>query len=128
MNLDELLSPDYKPKRQPPTPTRTGQSLGGLRAAAGMSPEERSARARKAALAGIEKRDAEREAAGLPPRKKRPPEPSAEELEPFYELLDAKYPKRQWASREVRRREAILLMRIMIAENAAKAFKNSGDA
>lgn len=109
-----------KPK---PPATHRGRALGGLRAAANMSPEARSERARKAALAGVEKRNAERAAAGLPPLKKRTPQPSAEELEPWLEELDRRYPTRQWATGEERRREAVLLMRTAAAELAAEAMK-----
>lgn len=109
-----------------PSPfTYRSRALGGLRAAAHMSPEERSARARKAALAGVAKREAERAAAGLPPRRKRAPEPSVEELEPWLEEVDRLHPDRQWP-RDARRREAILLMRTAAAEAASDALKRFG--
>lgn len=114
-------------KRIPPTPTRAGQSLGGIRAAANMTPEQRSERSRKAAAVREAKRDAEREAAGLPPRKKRAPEPSAEELAPWLEMVDRLYPDRQWP-REARRRQAIILARTAVAEAIADAFKNANEA
>lgn len=109
-------------KRTPPA-TRRGQALGGLRAAANMTPEERSERARKAALIGVAKREAERAAAGLPPRRKPAPEPSAEELEPWLEEVDRRWPKRQWPNREARRRQAIVLLRTAAAEAASEAMK-----
>lgn len=49
-----------------PRVTATTRSLGGMTAAARMTPEERTARARKAALAGVAKRAAaQREKKGL---------------------------------------------------------------
>lgn len=113
--------------RKPPTPTRAGQSLGGLRAAANMTPEQRSERARKANLARQAKRDAAREAAGLPPRRKPLPEPSASELEPWLDECDRRFPDRQWPNREARRRQAIILWRTAIAETIAAAMKNSNE-
>lgn len=115
-------------KRQPPTPTRAGLSLGGLRAAANMTPEERSERSRKAAAVREAKRDAERAAAGLPPRKKAAPEPSASELEPWLEAVDEKWPNRQWPNREARRRQAIILWRTAVAEIIADAMRNTNEA
>lgn len=115
-------------KRQPPTPTRAGQSLGGLRAAANMTPEQRSERARKANLARQAKRDADREAAGLPPSRKPLPEPSASELEPWLDECDRRFPDRQWPNREARRRQAIILWRTSIAETIAAAMRNTNGA
>lgn len=109
-------------KPQPPATFR-GRALGGLRAAANMSPEERSARARAAAEARWSRENERRAAEGLPPLQKRAPLPSAEELEPWLDELDRRYPKRQWASSEARRREAILLLRTAAAEAASEAMK-----
>lgn len=117
---------DEKPKPTPPA-TYRGRSLGGLRAAANMTPEQRSERARKARAAQLARQDAERAAAGLPPRKRRAPEPSAEDLEPWLEEVDRRYPKREWG-REERRREAIILARTAAAEAAAEAMKRRGDS
>ena len=114
-------------EKRPGMPSRAASSLGGIRAAANMTPEERSERARKAAAVREAKRDAEREAAGLPPRKKRAPEPSAEELAPWLEEVDKRYPGRQWP-REARRRQAIILARTAVAEAIADAFKNANEA
>ncbi len=115
-------------KRQPPTPTRAGQSLGGLRAAANMTPEQRSERSRASAAARWAKVDAEREAAGLPPRKRPAPEPSANELEPWLDEVDRRFPDRQWANREARRRQAIILWRTDVAETIAAAMRNTNEA
>jgi hypothetical protein len=114
--------------RQPPTHTRAGQSLGGLRAAANMTPEARSERSRNAAAVREAKRDAEREAAGLPPRRKASPEPSAAELEPWLDEVDRRWPDRQWPNREARRRQAIILARTAIAEAVAAAMRNTNEA
>jgi hypothetical protein len=109
---------DETPQSPPPATFRS-RALGGLRAASNMSPEERSARARKAALAGVEKRNAERAAIGLPP--------CADELEPWLEEVDRLYPQRKWG-REARRRQAIMLARTAAAEAASEALKRRGDA
>ena len=114
--------------KEPSGATRRSRSLAGLRSAANLSPEERSERARKAALAGVAKRNAERAAAGLPPTKKRAPLPSAEELEPWLDEVDRLYPTRQWPSADARRREAILLMRTAAAKLASDALKRRGDS
>ncbi|WP_404435239.1 hypothetical protein LG322_08735 [Microbacterium aerolatum] len=114
--------------RTPPPSSRRSRALGGLRSAANLSPEERSERARKAAIAGWAKRNAERAAQGLPPTKKRAPEPSADELEPWLELVDRRYPDREWPNREARRRQAIILARTAAAEAASDALKRRGDA
>lgn len=109
-------------------PSRAANALGGLRAAANMTPEQRTARAQKAQAAGKQKRDAEREAAGLPPRTKRPPEPSAEALEPYLEEVDRRWPAREWPNREARRRQAIILLRMEAAEAITEAFKRQDGA
>lgn len=115
-------------KKRPPTPSRAESALGGLRAAANMTPEARSERARNAAAVREAKRDAEREAAGLPPRKKRAPEPSAVELEPWLEECDRRFPDRQWPNRDARRRQAVILWRTAVAEIIAAAMKNTNEA
>ncbi|MBZ4488021.1 hypothetical protein LQ938_11925 [Microbacterium sp. cx-55] len=120
-DLDAALPED----RHPSGLSRAANALGGLRAAANMTPAERSERARKGALAVHAKRDAEREAAGLPPRKKRPPEPSAAELEPWLDEVDRRWPERQWPSGG-RRRQAIILARMAVAEMVSEAMKRSG--
>jgi hypothetical protein len=119
------VSADDK-RTPPPAATFRSRALGGLRAAANMTPEERSERARKAALAGVAKREAARAAAGLPPRRKPAPEPSADELEPFLDEVDRRWPNRQWQNREARRRQAIILAREAVAEAAAEALKQRG--
>lgn len=93
-----------------------------------MTPEARSERARAAINARWAKRDAERAAAGLPPRKKPATEPSAVELEPWLEEVDRRYPERAWPNREARRRQAIILWRTAVAEAIAEAFKNTNEA
>lgn len=115
-------------QREPATPSRAASSLGGLRAAANMTPEARSERARKAAAVREAKRDAERAEAGLPPRRKRAPEPSAAELEPWLDEVDRRFPDREWPNREARRRQAIILWRTAAAEAVAAAFKNTNEA
>ncbi|WP_404472361.1 hypothetical protein [Microbacterium aerolatum] len=114
------------PKTPPPSTFRS-RALGGLRAAANMTPEQRSERARKARAVQLEREDAKRAAAGLPPRKRRAPEPSIEELEPWLEKVDQMYPDREW-NREARRRQAIMLARTAAAEAASKSMKRRGDA
>ncbi|GAA1913549.1 hypothetical protein GCM10009775_02780 [Microbacterium aoyamense] len=111
-----------------PTPDRAHSSLGGIRAAANMTPEQRSERSRAAATKRWARVDAEREAAGLPPRKKRAPEPSAAELEPWLEEVDRRFADRQWPNREARRRTAIILWRTAIAESIAAAMRNTNEA
>lgn len=116
---------DEKP---PPPSSHRSRALGGLRAAANMTPEQRSERARKAALAGVAKREAERAAAGLPPRRKPAPEPSADDLEPWLEEVDRRFHGREWPNREARRRQAIILARTAAAEAAAEAIKRRSDS
>lgn len=113
---------DETPKSPPPASFRS-RALGGLRAAANMSPEARSERARKAATAMWAKRNAERAEQGLPPTKKRAPEPSADELEPWLDEVDRLWPDREWPNRESRRRQAIILARAAAAEAASEAMK-----
>ncbi len=115
-------------RRQPSDATRASRALGGLTAAANMTPEERSERGRRGAAVTNAKRAAAREAAGLPPAKKRAPEPSAAALEPFLRMVDEKWPNREWGSGEARRRQAILLLRIATAEAVAAAMKNANGA
>ena len=109
-------------KSKPPATFR-GSSLGGLRAAANMTPEERSERARAASAARWAKENERRVAAGLAPTKKFAPQPSADDLEPWYEKVDELYPDREWPNREARRREAIILARTAAAEAASDAIK-----
>lgn len=104
-----------------PQATPAQSALGGLRAAANMTAEERSARARAASRARWDRVNAEREAAGLPPTRKRPTEPSADVLEFWLQEVDRRFPDREWPSSEARRRQAILLLRIATAEAAAEA-------
>ena len=110
------------------TPSRAESALGGLRAAANMTPEARSERARNAAAVREAKLNAEREAAGLPPRRKKPAEPSANELEPWLDEVDRRFPDRQWPNREARRRQAIILWRTAVAETIAAAMRNTNEA
>ncbi|MFC4137137.1 MULTISPECIES: hypothetical protein [unclassified Microbacterium] len=114
-------------KRTPPA-THRGSSLGGLRAAANMPPEVRSERARKASEARWARENERRAAAGLPPTKKHRPEPSADDLEPWLEEVDRRYPDREWPNREARRREAIIIARTAAAEAAADAVRRRGDS
>lgn len=115
-------------KRQPPASTRASRALGGLAAAANMTPEERSERGRRGAAVTNAKKAAAREAAGLPPLKKRAPEPSAAALEPWLAEVDRRWPDREWTSAEARRRQAILLLRIATAEAVAESMKNRNEA
>lgn len=109
-------------------PSRESASLGGIRAAANMTPEERSERSRAAASKRWAQVDADRAAAGLPPRRKRAPEPSAAELEPWLDEVDRRFPDRQWPNREARRRQAIILARTAIAEMIAAAMRRADEA
>jgi hypothetical protein len=113
---------DETAKTPPPASFRS-RALGGLRSASNLTPEQRSERARKAALAGVEKRNAERAALGLPPTKKPLAEPSANDLEPWLDEVDRLYPDREWPNREARRRQAIMLARTAAAEAASDALK-----
>lgn len=107
-------------KRQP-NATPAQSALGGLRAAANMTAEQRAERARAAARKRWDRVNAEREAAGLPPTRKRPSEPSADVLEFWLQEVDRLFPAREWPSSEARRRQAVLLLRIATAEAAAEA-------
>lgn len=113
--------------RKPPA-THRGNSLGGLRAAANMTPEQRAERSRKASEARWARENERRAAAGLPPTKRQAPEPSADDLEPWLEEVDRRYPDRAWPNREARRREAIILARTAAAEAAAEAVRRRGDS
>lgn len=97
--------------------------LGGYAAAANLSPEERSERARRAVQARWAAENARRAAEGLPPTKKTEPLLSAEELEPWLEEVDRRYPKRQWPNKEARRRQALLLARQAAAQAAQAALR-----
>ena len=121
------MSADDERLRRCSSPSRAASSLGGLRAAASLTPEQRHERAKKAAATREAKRDAEREAAGLPPRLKRAPEPSARELEPWLAEVDRRWPDRQWPHSDARRREAILLARCSIAEQIAQQMKATNE-
>lgn len=107
---------------------RRASALGGFRAASNMSPEERSERSRAGATARWAKENERRAAEGLAPTKKSTPELSAEELEPFLEEVDRRWPDREWPNREARRRQAIILARAAVAEAAAAAFNGDGGA
>ena len=114
-------------RRMPPA-THRSRALGGLRAASNMTPEERSERARAAASARWARENERRAAEGLPPTKKHRAEPSADDLEPWLEEVDRRYPDREWPNREARRREAIILARTAAAEAAADAVRRRGDS
>lgn len=90
-----------------------------------MSPEARSARGRAAAEERWRRENERRAAAGLPPTKKHLPEPSAEELEPWLEETDRRFPDREWPHREARRRQAIILYRAALAETIADAMRRT---
>ena len=94
--------------------------LAGFSAALSQTQEQRSANARHAAKVRHERERAAREAAGLPPRASRAPLPSANELAPWIRQLDELYPDRQWSSDEERRRQAQLLYRQWLAQNATR--------
>ncbi len=89
--------------------------LGGYVTASRMSPEERSERARQASAARWEAENERRRALGLPPTRRRLPLLSTEELEPWLEAVDRRFPDRQWSSHEERRRQALLLARMAAA-------------
>lgn len=108
-------------------PSAQASARGGLRAAANMSPEARSERARIAGLANAAKQEAKRIAEGQPPRRVRPPQPSVVELEPWLAEVDRRYPDRQWKTGEERRREAVLLLRIAAAEAIEAAMKGRSE-
>ncbi|MBT2494241.1 hypothetical protein J7E45_01350 [Microbacterium sp. ISL-59] len=112
---------DETPQTPPPASFRS-RSLGGLRAAANMTPQERSDRAKRARAVQLQREDARRAEAGLPPRKRRAPEPSAEDLDPWLEKVDELFPGREWG-REERRRQAIVLARTAAAEAASESMK-----
>jgi len=93
-----------------------------------MTAEERSARSRAAAQERWRRENERRAAEGLPPTRKHAPEPSAQDLEPWLEEVDRRFPDRQWPNREARRRQAIILARAAAAEAIAEAFKSGGTA
>ncbi|AZC14569.1 hypothetical protein DT073_13385 [Microbacterium sp. ABRD28] len=93
-----------------------------------MSPEERAERGRRGAEVTNAKKAAKRAAQGLPPTKKRPPQPSAAALAPWLEEVDRRWPDREWSSPEARRRQAILLLRMATAEAVAQAMRNGHEA
>jgi len=97
--------------------------LAAFAGAAKLTPEERSERARKGAAAMWAKDAAKREADGRPPRKPTKREPSANELEPWLEEVDRRWPDREWPHSEARRRQALILAR----EYMARAEMESGD-
>lgn len=105
------------------------RALGGLRSAANLTPEQRSERARHAVSVRWARENARRAAAGLPPVGRSTPEPSAEDLEPWLEEVDRRWPDREWPNREARRRQAIILARTAAAEAAAAyvAKREAGD-
>ena len=106
---------------------RRASALGGLRSAAKLTPEERSERARAAINVRWARENQRREAEGLAPTKKYTPELTAEELEPYLEEVDRRWPDREWPTREARRRQAVLLARIDVAEAASGALRRNGD-
>lgn len=110
---------DEKPK---PPATFRGRALGGLRAASNMTPKERSERSRAASVARWARENERRVAAGEPPTRTSRTEPSAEDLEPWHDATDARWPDRTWKSGE-RRRQAIILWRTAAAEAASDAIK-----
>ena len=89
----------------------------GLQSAAKFTPEERSARARRAALAGAAKRRAEREALGIPTVERDRVALSPSELSEWLEEFDAQNPDLVVTAEE-RRRGALILMKRHVAELA----------
>ena len=108
---------------------RRAASLGGLSAAANLTPDERVERARIAGLASAAKRRATREAAGLPePHRNRrlEPLPDPSSLEPYREALRDERERNGVIplSYEQELREATLRMRRDIAQDLWNAFRN----
>lgn len=101
--------------------------LGGYAAMSKLTPEERSERARKAVETRWSRENARRAAAGEAPTKKTEPILSAEELAPWLEEVDRRFPDQRWPNKESRRRQALLLARQSAAQ-AARASLGGRDA
>lgn len=93
-----------------------------------MSPEERSERSRAASVARWARENERRAAAGLPATRNGRAEPSAEDLEPWLEEVDLRWPDREWPNRDARRRQAVILARTAAAEAASEALKRRGNS
>lgn len=110
--------------RTPPPASRSSRSLGGIAAAANMTPEARRERARKAAAARWEKEDARRAAEGEPPTKKTPKPLPDDELDQWCLEVDrrfgADYP---WRFPSDRKRQAVALAREAAARRVAEAMR-----
>jgi len=90
-------------------------------------PTERQAQMSELGKASAAKRKAAREAAGLPEPRRRSqaaPLPSAEELAPYLEAVDAQ-PRETPLSYDLRYREATLHLRLDIAAQTVAAIKRS---
>lgn len=117
-------------KRKPAAPTadeleqrRLRGAIGGLSRSAKLTPEERTAIARKGGEARAAKLRAEREAAGLPPKARaRHLMPPIEALEPYLEQIDGEPRETPWGY-EQRIREAVVRYRRDIAAQALEAAK-----
>ena len=101
---------------------RRRAAVGGLARSAKLSPEERTAIARKAGLARQTKLRADREANGLPPIKPRvrPELPPMDVLEPYLEQIDAERGDRP-ITYEERMRDAVVRYRRDVAAQALAA-------
>ena len=101
--------------------------LAGLARSAKMTPTERAAHASMMGKASVASRRAAREAAGLPEPRRRSqaaPLPSAEELAPYLEALDAEA-RDVPLSYDGRYREAALRLKLDIAAQTVAAIKRS---
>jgi hypothetical protein len=107
---------------------RRAASLGGLNAAANLTPDERVERARVAGQASAAKRKAAREAAGLPePRRNRrlEPLPDPNDLEAYREAIRDERQRNGEVplSYDAELRESVLRMRRDIAQDVWNAFR-----
>lgn len=115
-------------QRKPPPSSRASQSLGGLRSAANMTPEERRARAKKAVERRWALENERRAAEGRPLTKKsRSARLEGEALERYLARVDEMFPGRVWKYAEDRKRQAIALARADAASMAREVFGDQGD-
>lgn len=107
---------------------RLRASLGGLAAGAKLTPEQRADRARTAGKASGEARRRVREEAGLPPLEPKGKRalPSADELAPYLEAIDAEQHDPPLGY-DARYREAVLRLRRDVADQALAHFNAKGD-
>lgn len=105
--------------------SRRGRT-GAFAAHSNRTPEERSAIARKAAEARWAAENKRRAELGIAPTKRTVPLLSAEELEPWLEEVDRRFPDTKWSSQEQRRRQALLLARRAAAAAIDDVLKRNG--